>query len=56
MDILRALERIKSWNKLKEFDYNALDEFMMSEGSIRENGKDPEVWEGNIGLEEAQTV
>ena len=48
--MLRALECIKSWNKLKEFDSNALDEFIISEGSIRNNGKDPEAWDDNNGI------
>ena len=50
IDMLRALECIKLWNKLKEFDSNALDEFIISEGSIRNNGKDPEAWDDNNGI------
>ena len=40
MELLRALEQIKSWNKLKDFNcINALEEFIMTEGSIdREEG------------------
>ena len=40
IELLQALEQIKSWNKLKDFNYiNVFEEFIMTEGSInREKG------------------